>query len=99
MVSLGGGATLKLLTLNLIPMYPFSLLDPENRIWVFIWKSIRFFFFWFYKFPIPVLLIDSHMGENLKTGFQPSFHPKWEQTVLNVRTKSPSENHPTVCLT
>jgi hypothetical protein len=31
---------------------------------------------WF--FPVLVLLVGSHMGENLKTSFQLSFHPKWE---------------------
>jgi hypothetical protein len=34
----------------------------------------------FYKlfFPVPVCLVGSHMGENLKPSFQLSFHPKWE---------------------
>ncbi len=47
------------------------------------------------------------MDENLKTSFQFGFQPKWEQSVLNVRTKlrtrlksrSPSKNHPTLVLT
>jgi hypothetical protein len=42
------------------------------------------------------------MGENLKTSFQASFHPKSEEMVLNVRTglrtESPSENCPTLVL-
>jgi hypothetical protein len=29
-----------------------------------------------FKVLIPVLVVSSHMGENLKTHFQPGFHPK-----------------------
>jgi hypothetical protein len=54
-----------------------------------------------------VFLVDSHMGENLETDFQPNFHPKWEQLILNVTTKlkiglrttSPNENCPTLVFT
>jgi hypothetical protein len=30
----------------------------------------------YFLFPIPFLVVDSHMVENLKIGFQPDFHPK-----------------------
>ncbi len=63
-----------------------------------MWKPIQFLFF--FKIPIPVLLINSHMGENLETNFQPGFHPKWKQSIFHVKIKlrigSPSENHPTL---
>ncbi len=83
-----------------------SLPNPKKWIRVFMWKPIQFSLF-FFKNPILVLLGGSHMAENLKTGFQPGFHPKWELTVLNVRielrtglrTESSSENRPTLVLT
>jgi hypothetical protein len=62
-------------------------------------KTHPVLFSFFKKFPTPLLLVGSHMGENVKTDFKASFHPKWEESVFNVRTKSPSENPPTVCLT
>ncbi len=46
---------------------------------------------------------QSQEDENLKTDFQPAFHPKWAQSILNVRTELrtglPSENRPTLVLT
>jgi hypothetical protein len=53
---------------------------------------------------IPVLLVGSHMGDNLETNFQFDFHSKWEQSILNVLgeehwTENESENHPTLVFT
>jgi hypothetical protein len=73
------------------------LLVLKNQIWVFMWKPIQFPFFLFVIL-VSVFLVGSHMGENLKTGFQLDFHPKWEQSTLNVktglRTRSPSADCP-----
>lgn len=92
--------------LNPKPKFPSSLPNPKP------WPQtlrIRSKFSYenpfgsFFFPPVLVLLLGSHMGENLKTGFQPSFHPKWEQLVLNVRTRlrtqSPSENRLTLAET
>jgi hypothetical protein len=91
--------------LNPKPKFPSSLPNPKP------WPQtlrIRSRFSYenpFSSFPPPVLvlLVGSHMGENLKTGFQASFHPKWEKLVLNVRTRlrtqSPGENRLTLAET
>jgi hypothetical protein len=70
-VSLGGGATLNLKTLNPKPNFKLLIFPPRPRRtgFGFSCKNSYCSFVFFLKILIPILLVGSHMGENLKTGF------------------------------
>jgi hypothetical protein len=106
MVSLDGGATLNPKNSNPKPNSNLLLFPPrpwEPNLGFHVKTHLVLFFFFFSKFSISVVLVGSHTGENLETGFQPGFHPKWEQLILNgrtgLRTGSPTENCPTLVQT
>jgi hypothetical protein len=71
-----------------------------NQIWLRPWepdssfhvKTHRVLSFLEFFFLILVLLVGSHMGENLETSFQSDFHSKWEQLILNVLVENWTEN-------